>query len=70
MKIAISADDSTLDARVAQRFEISPYLMIVDPETMEFETVTNPGASGKRAAGVQTVVLAISKKVDAILRWY
>lgn len=70
MKIAISADDSTLDARVAQRFGISPYLMIVDPETMEFEAVTNPGAAGQRAAGVQTVVLAISKKVDAVLTGY
>ena len=66
MKIAVSADGSDLDARVADRFGISAYLIIVDPETMEFEPVPNPGASGKRAAGIQTVVLAISKVVDAV----
>jgi predicted Fe-Mo cluster-binding NifX family protein len=56
-----------LEARVAQRFGISPYLIIVDLETMEFEALPNPGAAGQRAAGMQTVVLAISKEVDAVL---
>jgi predicted Fe-Mo cluster-binding NifX family protein len=70
MKIAVSADGSNLDARVAHRFGISAYLIIVDPETMEFEPVPNPGASGQRAAGVQTVVLAISKGVDTVLTGY
>ena len=52
MKIAVSADGSNLDARVAHRFGISAYLITVDPETMEFESVANPGASAKRAAGI------------------
>lgn len=55
---------------MAQRFGTSPYLIIVDPETMEFEAVPNPLAAGQRAAGVQTVVLAISKKVDAVMTDY
>jgi len=46
MKIAVSSEDLNLEARVAQRFGISPYLIIVDPETMEFEAVPNPGAAG------------------------
>jgi predicted Fe-Mo cluster-binding NifX family protein len=70
MKIAVSADGSNFDARVAQRFGISAYLIIVDPETIEFETVPNPGASGQRAAGVQAVVLTISKGVDTVLTGY
>jgi len=70
MKISVSADGSNLDARVAHRFGISAYLIIVDPETMEFESVPNPGASAKRAAGIQTVVLAISKGVDTVLTGY
>jgi len=70
MKIAVSSEDLNLEARVAQRFGISPYLIIVDPETMEFEAVPNPGAAGQRAAGVQTVVLAISKEVGAVLTGY
>ena len=70
MKIAVSSDSSNLSARVAQRFGISPYLIIVDPETMEIEAVPNPGAAGKQGAGVQAVVLAISKKVDMVLTGY
>lgn len=70
MKIAVSADCPNLDARVAQRFGISPYLIIVDPKTMEFESVPNPGATGQRAAGMQAVVLAISKEVVAVLTGY
>ena len=70
MKIAVSSDSSNLNARVAQRFGISPYLIIVDPETMEIEAIPNPGAAGKQAAGVEAVVLAISKEVDAVLTGY
>jgi len=70
LKIAVSSEDLNLEARVAQRFGISPYLIIVEPETMEFEAVPNPGAAGQRAAGMQTVVLAISKEVDAVLTGY
>ena len=70
MKIAVSSDSSNLNARVAQRFGISPYLIIVDPETMEIEAIPNPGAAGKQAAGVQAVVLAIGKEVDTVLTGY
>jgi predicted Fe-Mo cluster-binding NifX family protein len=70
LKIAVSSDSPNLNARVAQRFGISSYLIIVDPETMEIEAVPNPGAAGKQAAGVQTVVIAISKEVDTVLTGY
>ena len=70
MKIAVSAENSNLDARVAQRFGISPYMIIVDPETMEIEAISNLGIAGKQAAGVQAVVTAISKEVDAVLTGY
>mgnify|MGYP002063640469 FL=1 len=70
MKIAVSSDSSNSNARVAQRFGISPYLIIVDPETMELEAVPNPGAAGKQAAGIQAVVIAISKEVDTVLTGY
>ncbi len=70
MKIAVSSESPNLNARVTQRFGISPYLIIVDPETMEIEAIPNPGTAGKRAAGVQSVVLAISKEVDTVLTGY
>jgi len=70
LKIAVSSESSDLTARVAQRFGISPYMLIVDPETMETEAIPNPGAAGKNAAGVQAVVTAISKEVDTVLTGY
>jgi len=70
LKIAVSAEGPDLEALVGQRFGISPYLVIVDPQTMDVEAVSNPGAAGQRAAGLQAVVLAISKKVDAVMTGY
>ena len=45
-------------------------MIIVDPETMEIEAISNLGIAGKQAAGVQAVVTAISKEVDAVLTGY
>jgi predicted Fe-Mo cluster-binding NifX family protein len=70
MKVAISAEDTTLGAPVSRRFGISPYFVIVDLETGEWEAVRNPGSSGKRGAGVEAIVLMISKDVEAVITGY
>jgi predicted Fe-Mo cluster-binding NifX family protein len=70
LKIFISANGSTTDASVGQRFGLSPYFIIINPQTMEFEAVPNPEAGEQRAAGMQAVVLAIGKEVDAVLTGY
>lgn len=70
MKIAISAEGATLGAPVSKRFGISPYLIIVDLDTGEWEAARNPGSSGKRGAGVEAVVLVLSKGVDAVVTGY
>jgi predicted Fe-Mo cluster-binding NifX family protein len=67
VKIFVSANGSTTDASVGQRFGLSPYFIIINPQTMEFEAIPNPGAGEQRAAGMQAVVLAIGKEVDAVL---
>ena len=69
MRIAITAEGSDFRASIAHRFGMSPYLVIVDLDTGEFEAVTSPGA-GKRGAGMQAVVLALSKGVKAVLTGY
>ncbi|MBW1789905.1 MAG: NifB/NifX family molybdenum-iron cluster-binding protein [Deltaproteobacteria bacterium] len=70
MRIAISADGPSLDAKVGERFGTSKYLLIVDPESGEFETVVNPGAASLRYSGIQAVVTVISKKPDVLLTGY
>jgi predicted Fe-Mo cluster-binding NifX family protein len=70
VKIAIAAEGSDFRASIAHRFGMSPFLVIVDLDSGEFEAVTLPGASGKRGAGAQAVVLALSKGVKAVLTGY
>ena len=70
MRIAIAAEGKDFRANIAHRFGMSPFLVIVDLDTGEFEAVTLPGASGKRGAGVQAIVLALSKGVKAVLTGY
>jgi len=67
VKVAVSAEGPGLDARAGGRFGTSAYFIIVDPQTMMFEAIQNPGAAGQHAAGIQAVILAISQKVDAVL---
>jgi predicted Fe-Mo cluster-binding NifX family protein len=70
MRIAVPADSDDLEARVGARFGTCRYVLIVDLDSGEFEAVTSPGGSGKRGAGVQAVVLAVSKDVQAVLTGY
>ena len=66
MKIAISADGSNLDAKVANRFSTAEYLVIIDVDSGEFEAVPNPVTIRQHCAGVQAIVLAGSRGAKAI----
>jgi len=70
MKIAVSSDGSTLDAKVASRFNTAKYLLIIDLDTGDYEAVPNPFTTGQRGAGVQTIVLAVSRGAKAVLTGY
>jgi len=70
MKIAVPAEGADLEAEVAPRLGASRYLVIVELDSMAFEAVPSPGATGQRGAGMQAVVLAISKDVKAVLTGY
>jgi predicted Fe-Mo cluster-binding NifX family protein len=67
VKIAISAEGPDLTSQVGHRLGTSPYLIIVDTQTMAFEAVSNPNAGGRGGAGIMAVVLCINKDVDAVL---
>jgi predicted Fe-Mo cluster-binding NifX family protein len=70
IKIAVSSDGPTLDAKVASRFNTAKYLLIIDLDTGEYEAVPNPFTSGQRGAGVQAIVLAVSRGAKAVLTGY
>lgn len=54
MKVAISAMDASLDGEVEGRFGRSPFFVLVEPETMQFETFENPNMNAPSGAGIGT----------------
>lgn len=67
-KIAISANGQSLEAQVDPRFGRSPYFLLVDPETMEFEVVSNhQNLQAGRGAGIQAATLVARRQPVALL---
>lgn len=52
-KICVTAVSDTLDAQVDQRFGRCQYFLIVDPETMESEAISNESSYAAHGAGIQ-----------------
>jgi len=53
MKVCVTTAGEGLDAPVDSRLGRAQNLVIVDTETMEAETVTNPGREAGHGAGIQ-----------------
>ena len=66
MKIAVTASGQDLESQVDPRFGRCQYLVIVDPETMQFEGLEN-STTMSQGAGVATGQLVASKGVKAVL---
>lgn len=49
MKIGVLAERDSLDSLVAEDFGHAPFFIIVDSESMDFETVANEFANGDGA---------------------
>ena len=67
MKIAITANAANLEADIDPRFGRCQYLLIVDPEKMEFEALDNSGAMAGGGAGIATAQMIAGTGVDAVL---
>ncbi|MBN1190914.1 MAG: hypothetical protein JXA46_14255 [Dehalococcoidales bacterium] len=70
MKIAVLADDSGLSAAVGLKFSTSPFLVIFDDQTGDFEILTNPGALINQGKGIQTAVFLLSHEISHVLVGY
>lgn len=65
MRICITSTGKDLDAQVDAVFGRARYFLLVDPETLEVESVENmPGAHG---AGVQAAQTMVDKGISIIL---
>jgi len=52
---------------VGDRFGRCAFFIVVDPESIGFEVIDNPGLEERNAAGVQASQMLISKGVDAVV---
>lgn len=67
-KIAVSANGQSLEAQVDPRFGRASYFLLVNPETMEFEVVSNhQSLQATRGAGIQAATRLASQQPVAIL---
>jgi len=66
-KIAITTNGKTMDDLVSGQFGRCQNFLIVDPETMEFEVVSNTGEQMQSGAGPKAAELIINKGADILL---
>ncbi len=70
MKIAVAANGPDLDAEVEHRLGLSPYLLVIDVGTLDFEAVQVSFDRTGASAGIGCVAIAIEKKTRAIIAGY
>jgi predicted Fe-Mo cluster-binding NifX family protein len=67
MRIAVSSSGETLDAPVSTVFGRCPTYIFVEPETLEFEAVSNPAMSQGGGAGIQAAQFVAKQGAEAVL---
>jgi len=67
MKIAITAKEPNMESEVDQRFGRCKYLLRIDPETLEYETINNENALSAGGAGISTAQMIAGKGVSVVL---
>ena len=67
MKIAISATSEKLESYIDRRFEKCNYFLIVDPETMNFNSIFNIGTMKKDGSGSSALDIVLDNNVDAVM---
>ena len=65
MKLAITSKGPSLDSEVDPRFGRASYIIIVDPETLEFEAIDNQeNINALKGAGIKAATMISDKDVD------
>jgi len=68
MKIAIPAQDGSLDAKVDMRFGRAKCFVVVDPDTWEFEVVDNKqNIQALAGAGIQAARIVAEHGADVLI---
>ena len=67
MKICITSEGKTLDAKIDSRFGRCQYFIFFDTETQDYQAQENPNAQFQGGAGIQSGQLMASKGIKAVL---
>jgi len=67
MNIILTTVSPKIESTVDPRFGRGAYFLIVDTETLEWQTHSNPGARSTGGAGIRAAQFASDQKVDAVL---
>ncbi len=71
MKVAITSQGTDLDASVDQRFGRAAHILVVDPETLEFEVLDNSeNVNAFKGAGISAAVMVKDKGADVLITGY
>ena len=67
MRVAVSATVPGIDAEVDPRFGRCQYFVLVDPDTMESDSIENSSSMASGGAGIAAAQLVAGKGVEAVL---
>lgn len=71
MKVAISAKGTELSSPVDPRFGRAAYILIVDTDTMEYETIDNSAnVNSFKGAGIQAATMIYDKGAEVLMTGY
>ncbi|TKB24019.1 dinitrogenase iron-molybdenum cofactor biosynthesis protein [Desulfopila sp. IMCC35006] len=71
MLVAVTAKGTNLAAEVDPRFGRAPYILIVDTETMDFESLDNSeNVNAFKGAGIQAATMVADKGAEVLLTGY
>ncbi len=67
MKIAIPADDSTLETAVCVSFGRTPFFMLYDSDSKETAFIVNDAADSQGGAGIKAAQCVVDQGTDVLL---
>jgi predicted Fe-Mo cluster-binding NifX family protein len=65
--ICVSAIADNLDAALDPRFGRCAYFIIIDPENMQFNAITNSGVEATGGAGIQAAQIIANKGAKTVI---
>jgi predicted Fe-Mo cluster-binding NifX family protein len=67
MKILLTASSPNIESNIDPRFGRGAYLIVVDTDTLEWQSHPNPGVNAAGGAGTQAAQLAANQQVQAVI---